>query len=447
MCKKPVRLGALITALALCWQPAGAETLTLAQAAQAVLRQNPELSASQARIRQAESGLRQAEGSRLPSLNLSLAATRSNNALTAFGLKLGQERVDPATDFTATALNNPDAINNINASVEIQAPLYTGGQIGARQDEARALVRAAQAGDEAARQRLLLATLKAYQGVHLARAHIQVAEQGRAAATEFARSTENLHKQGMAVKSDVLAARVNLEDAKLRVSEAQRHLADALDQLKLLMGRPLADTVDVGAEALPALPGGGIDDLRAQATAQHPALQALRSRMDAAGAGIDAARGAKKPQLSLLAKQEWNDRSLGLDAASYTVAGVLSWNAFDGGVRNAAVDLAQAARLEQGARLRQAEDELALQITEAHRRALEAEQRLAVRESAVQDAQEAQRLTQIRYQNGITTLVDLFSSQARLDKARADLAQARHDRSVARAEVLHAAGLLSIEQF
>ena len=442
----PVRLGALTVAMALASLPVQAERLSLVQAAQAVLQQNPDLAASKARIQQAEAGFKQAEGARMPRVNLSLTASRSNDALNAFGLKLGQERIS-AADFAPASLNDPAAINNFNTRIEVQAPLYTGGQINARQDEARAMIRAAQSGDEAARQQLLLNTLKAYQAVHLARAYIRVAEQSLKAASEVARVTESLHQQGMAVKSDRLSARVNVEEAKLRVKEAKRHEADALDQLKMLMGRPLQDEIDVGDEALPKLPAGNAEDLRTQAINQHPGLKALRNRMDAANAGINAARGAKKPQVSVMARQDWNDRTLGFDASSYTVAGMLSWNAFDAGISDAAVDRAQAIRLEQTANLRQSEDGVALQITTSHRRAQEAGERVEVREAAVKDAEEAQRLTQIRYQNGVTTLVDWFSAQAQLDKARADHAQARHDSSVARGEVLHAAGLLTPEQF
>lgn len=425
---------------------AHAETLSLAQAMQAVLRDNPELAVSQARQRQAETGLAQADGARLPRVNLSLTASRTNDALGAFGLKLGQERIATA-DFAPNALNSPDAINNLNTRVDVQAPLYTGGRLDAFREEARAQVRAAEAGAGATRQSLMLETLKAYEGVHLARAFGRVAEQSRAAATEFARIAEALQKQGMAVKSEVLSARVNLDDARLRVSESRRHEANALDQLKRLMGRPLGEALDVADSVELDMPAGGEDDLRALALQQHPGLRALQAQAEAGAAGIEAARAASRPQLSAMARHDWNDRGIGLEAASYTVAGVLSWSAFDGGVNKAAVDRAQAARLEQLARLREAQDGIAFQVTEAWRRAQEADERVTVREAAVKDAEEAQRLTQLRYRNGLTTQVDLFAMQAQLDKARADLAQARYDRTAARAEVHAAAGLLTPELF
>jgi outer membrane protein TolC len=439
------RLGALTLSLSLLWGSAGAEVLSLRQAAEAALNQNPELAVSQARVAQAESGLRQAEGARMPRVNVSLNATHTNDALSAFGLKLGQERISTA-DFNPATLNDPAAISNFNTRVEVSAPLYSGGQIGARQDEAQAHVRAAQAGDAAARQQVLLDVLQAYQGVHLARAYIQVSEQAKTAATEYVRVTGSLHKQGMAVKSDLLSARVNLENAKLNVSEARRQEATALDRLKLLLGRKLGDDLDVSAEVLPALPAGDAEAMRVQAIARHPALQALREQLTAAQSATAAARGASLPQLNVMARHDWNDRDLGFGAASYTLGGTLSWNVFDGGHNNAAIDRTQAARLEQAARLRQAEEAIAFQVTEARRRALEAEQRLAARGEAVKEAEEAQRLTRLRYENGVTTLVDLLATQTQLDRARADLAQARHDLSVSRGQVLQAAGLLDTEQ-
>jgi outer membrane protein TolC len=439
------RMSALSMLLGLLWGSASAETLSLKQAAEAALNQNPGLAASQARVSQAESGVKQASGARLPRVELSLNATHTNDALNAFGLKLSQERVT-AADFNPATLNSPAAISNYNTRIEVTAPLYSGGQIDARRDEAGAMLRAARNGDVAARQQVLLDVLQAYQGVHLARAWLQVTEQAETAASEALRVTTSLHKQGMAVKSDVLSARVNLENAKLRVAEAQRKEATALDQLKLRMGRDLDAAVEVGAEASPQLPAGDAAALRAQAIAQHPALQALRGQVEAAGYTLDAARGAKKPRLNVMARQDWNDRDPGFGASSYTLGAGLAWNAFDGGQSNAAIDRAQARRLEQAAKLREAQDGIAFQVTEARRRALEAETRLTARADALVDAEEAQRLTRLRYENGVTTLVDLLATQTLLDRARADLAQARYDLSVSRAEVLQAAGMLGLDQ-
>jgi outer membrane protein TolC len=190
---------------------------------------------------------------------------------------------------------------------------------------------------------------------------------------------------------------------------------------------------------------GAAADLRAQALAEHAGLHALRSQLEGAGAQVGAARAGKKPQFNVMLRQDWNDRNLGLDAASYTFAGVLSWNAFDGGTTNAGIDRAQAARAELAAKLRQAEAGIGYQVTDARRKALEAEEKIAARAAGLEQAKEAQRLVKKRYENGMATLVELLAAQAQSDKSSADLVAARYELAVNRAELKRAVGVLNAD--
>lgn len=432
----------LTAALGLVTAGAAAETLDFRQAVVLALAQNPDLIISRSQIEQAEAGLRQAEAGRLPRVNLSLTGTHTNDPLGAFGLKLGQERIG-AGDFDPARLNDPKAINNFNTRVELVWPVYTGGQVQNQISQARALVRAAQSGDAAARQQLIQQVLMSYQGVHTARAQVQVAEQALAAAEETVRVTQRLHGQGLAVKSDVLSARAHLEDARVRLSEARNAAAGALDRLKLLLGKSLDDPLDVGAPVNPRLLAGSEQELRRLALEAHPYLTALASQMEASAAQVGAARAGRRPQFNILLRQDWNDKSIGLDASHQTLAGVLTWTAFDAGVTRAGVDRAEALRRETAARLRQAQDGIALQIADARRRALEAEERVVARELAVAQAEEASRLVRRRYENAMATVVELLTAQTQVDRARADLVAARHELAVQRAELQRAVGVLS----
>jgi outer membrane protein TolC len=455
----PRRL-ALAVALSLSVVPALAETLSFAQCVDTALSQNPDLAIARSQIEQAEAAMRQAEGNKSPRVNLSLTATATNDALNGFGLKLAQRGATfndfGAGEFLALGpaalpvaphnLNHPGNVTNLNPRVEVLVPVYNGGMVQSYVEQAQAYVRAAQSGDRMARQQLLKHVLMAYQGVHTARAYIKVAEEGVAAAEEYVRITEKLHKQGMAVKSDVLSARVNLEDVKLKRLEAKNAEATALDQLRLLMGKPLSEPLDVGAPVTPTMLAGSGEELRRQAQDNHPGLAALRSQSQGAGAAVQAARASYKPQFNVMLRGDVNDDALGFDAASYTVAGVLSWTAFDGGTTKAGVDRAEAQRGEIAAKLRQAEDGVGFQVSDAQRKALEAEEKIAAREMAEEQAAEAQRLVKKRYENGVGTLIELLAAQAQLDKARADKVAAQYELAVQRAELMRAVGVLNAEQ-
>jgi len=444
--------------LAAVWvaSPGWADKLEFKQCVETALTQNPDMDISRAQIDQAEAGVRQAQGNRLPRLNLSLTGTRSNDALNAFGMKLGQ-RGASFNDFGAGEfnpadlsvaphnLNHPDAVNNFNSRIELQVPVYNGGLVQSHIDTAKANVRAAQSGDQAARQQLAKNILMAYQGVHTARANIKVTDEARAAAEEYVRITEKLHKQGMVVKSDVLSAKVNLEDVKVKAIEARNAEARALDQLAMMMGKPLEEPLDVGAPVAPALLAGNDHELRRQARENHAGLRALRNQLEGAAAQVGAARAGNQPQFNVMLRQDWNDSRLGLSAPAYTAAGVLSWTAFDGGVAHAGIDRAEGARSELAAKLRQAEDGIAFQVTDARREALEAEDKVAARAANLEQAKEAQRLIKKRYENGMGTLVELLAAQAQLDQANANLVASQYELAINRAELKRAVGVLAAD--
>jgi outer membrane protein TolC len=454
---RPLVLGVM---LAMLGQAAQAETLSFQQCVERALSQNPDIEVSQAQINQAQAAVRQAEANHMPKVNLSMTGTYTNDALNAFGLKLSQRQAtfgdfgagefnpaDPnVLKIAPRDLNHPGGTGNINTRIEVLVPVYNGGMVESYVRQARAYTRAAQAGDAHARQMLIKNVLMAYQGVHTARAYVKVGEQAQAASEEYVRITERLLQQGMAVKSDVLTAKVHLDDVKLQLARARNAEAAALDQLHLLLGMPLEAPLDVGPELAPLPLQGELPELQQKAKDAHPALQAMRHQLEGVTANVDVARAGLLPQFNVMLRQDWNDQALGFESSSYTVAGVLSWNAFDAGGTSAAVDRAQAARIETAAKLRQAEEGIQFQVREALRKSREADEAVAARELAAEQADEAQRLVKKRYENGLATMVELLAAQTQLDKAQADLVAARYEQVVQRAELKRAVGLLSVEQ-
>ena len=423
------------------------------------LAQNPEMDISRSQVEQASAAVRQAEAGWMPRLNLSMTGTYSNDALNAFGMKLGQRQATFGDfgfgQFDASNpnilhvapndLNHPGATGNVNSRIELLVPVYNGGLVESYVQQARAHVRAAQEGDVAARQALVKQVTMAYEGVHAARAYVKVGEQARLASQEYVRIVEKMLAQGLSLKSDYLMAKVRLDDVQVQLAQARNQEAVALDQLHLLLGMSLDTPLLLGDPVKLPAADGSLEAWQSEALANNPALNAARHQLAGVGAGVDVARAALMPQLNLMARQDWNDAGLEFGANSYTVAGVLSWNAFDGGASLAAVDKAQAARIEASAKLRQAEDGVRLQVRDAARKAEEIGERLVARERALTLAEEAVRLTKKRYENGLATMLELLTAQAQQDKANADLIAARYEQVVQRAEWMRLLGRLTPE--
>jgi len=455
----PLRVSAMVLALSAAYSPLSqAETLDFKQAVERALTQNPDILVASAKINQAEAAVKQASGSRLPKLTASLNVTRTDDALNAFGLKLSQRNATfndfGANEFTGPAalgvaprnLNYPDPVNNFNPRLEVQMPIYTGGMIEGYSEQAKAYLRAAQHGDVMARQQVTFDVLRAYEAVHTARAYVDVAKQGRLAAESYVKTIGNLLKGGVVVKSDLLSAQVHQQDVKVQQIQAENAERQAIDQLHLLLGMPLSLPLDVAASVDVKPLEGNSREQQDEATNTNPGLAALRNQVEAAQANVKVARASKYPQVGLLARTDWNDSNIGLDAHSYTLGGQVSWQLFDGGVTNSAVARAQASREELSAKLKQAEIGISYQVADAWRKADEAEQRVVARELAVDQSEEAQRIITKRYENGVATIVELLGGQAQLDKSRADLVAARYELKVQRAAARLAAGHLEPNQ-
>jgi outer membrane protein TolC len=435
---------------------ARAETLDFAQAVQRALTQNPDIIVAGTQISQAQAAVRQSTGARMPKLTASLNVTRTDDALNAFGIKLSQRNAtfndfgaaefNPANPSVLSVapqdLNHPGWVNNFNTRLEAHLPLYSGGMIEGYAEQAKAHLRAARQGDVMARQQVIFDVLRAYEGVHAARAYRDVATQGRLAAENHVKTINSLFKQGVAVKSDLLTAQVHLEDVKVQQTQAENAVQQALDQLHLLLGMPLAAPLNVAGSVEVHPLAGKLADYQDEALKSNPGLAALRNQLDAAQAAVKVARAGKYPQAGLMARVDTNDPDPGFEAHSYTVGGQLSWQLFDGGVADAAIQRAQASRDELAAKLNKAENGVAYQVVDAWRRADEAQRRVAARELAVSQAEEAQRIVGKRYAGGVTTITELLAGQAQLDKTRADLVAARYELKVQRANARLATGRL-----
>jgi outer membrane protein TolC len=435
-----------------------AHALDFADCVQDALRQNPAMLEAHAQAAEAQGAVSSAQGHLLPKLTASFSASQSNNALTVFGMKLSQRRAtfnsfganqfDPNLGAAGLSiapgnLDHPSGYHNFGTKLQLDIPIWNGGAIRGGIDEATAMLRAAQNGDRAARQKLIFEILQAYDGVVAAQSAIEVAEKSRKAAEAYVKTSRQLLARGVIVKSDLLSAEVHLEEAQLALQHARDQRENALENLAVLIGRAKTDGLEVGAPVMPSFPQGDLQQLQAQALADNAGILALREQLKAARAGITVARAAYMPHINAMANQEWNGTGLGNGAPSYTVGGEVSWAALDF-ARGGQVDSARAKVQLQLAKLQQAEDHLRVQLGQAWRAAQEASLRVKSRELAVKQAEEAQRLLRLRYDNGVETLTGLLRGQAELDRIRAELVQARYDEAVERAALWLALGKLEL---
>ena len=131
-------------------------------------------------------------------------------------------------------------------------PLYTGGKLLRNIDAADAQLGAQRSEEFRTAMDLKLTVAEAYVGVLRAQKNLEVARSNVEQLTAFARDVSNRREQGLAIRSDELAAEVSLANAQLAEIQARTSLESAWATYNRYLCRPLSDEPTL--EELSAIP-------------------------------------------------------------------------------------------------------------------------------------------------------------------------------------------------
>ncbi len=356
------RTPALLTLLALLASlPAAAagETLTLS-GAMARARQNArEVTAARARQQAAEARASQAKGFRLPSLNLTALWTRTDNPAEVFALKLNQGTFS-FPDFVQSDPNSPAPINAGITRAEIALPLFTGGELSTRIDQAKLAAAAAGQTADWAGNAAALAAAEAYVMVAQAEEYAALLKKARETVAAHVALARNYVEQGMLVRSELLRAEVELSRIDDLVEEADGRVRIANANLAFRLGAP-GDATWALAPLADPLPLDGPVGPWLDTAASRPDLVSAQKLLAAGELEEKVRKAPYWPKLAFVARGElYGEHVFGSSGTNGALMAVATWNVFAGGSDHAAAIAAReearagredVARFEEGVRL------------------------------------------------------------------------------------------------
>lgn len=276
-----------------------------------------------------------------------------------------------------------------------------------------------------------------------ARERLQVAERN----LDIARRTLTLvaarHRLGAADRSELARQRTEVLSRENVIPPLRYQVQAREAALQVLTGRmPYQQALpEAGlmAVSVPAIASG----LPAEVIRQRPDIAAVEARLQAASADVAVARAALLPSLSLSGAVTLTNTSLLSLADPVTGAnGLLSLaqTLFDGGRRENAVALSRSRQVALLAQYRSALLTAVQEVGDAQERvALYRGQELRL-EGIREQAEEALRLTEVRYREGADDLLTLLSAQESVFSVRSQLSQARLERLQAAVDLYKALG-------
>jgi outer membrane protein len=401
--------------------------LSLQQAAELALRNDPQYLAAQKAAEGSEEALNQARGARLPFV----AATASS----------GKSELELMNGPGTTADLKP---RSYRLSIS-QSLLNFETNAGVRQ--ARAGLSASQAALENARQQTLLRLAKAYFDILAAQDNLSTVRSEKAAIAEQLELAKRSFEVGTATITDQQEAQARYDLVQAREIQAQNTLSIRRNSLAVLIRQPAPERLDGIGQSI-AIPSPEPSDMQAwiqEALKASPSVLQAQAAATAAREAVDKARGADLPSLGLQLShgRSWESTAPGQDVRSNTVGVELSvpiWQA----VSRAATRQAHAAAEEAGHQAEFAQLSAEQGARAAFLNVTAGLAKVAALEAAETSSKLALASNKLGYEVGVGTNIDVLNAQQQLFAAQRDLFQARYDTLLASLELQAATGQLQL---
>jgi outer membrane protein len=315
--------------------------------------------------------------------------------------------------------------------------LYDFGGRRAALDNAKALLSAAQANEDAVLQQTFAGAAKAYYADVAAQEQLSADEAVVQDAQNSLAAARQRSNRGIAPITEVYQA---------QTAYAQAQIAQTRDQgqanvVALSPDTPM--TLDGLDDTTPSDETfqQSVSQLMAQAEQAHPAIVAAEKELEAAKAGVTQAKAQGRPTIKFVAQYSQNNEpvQLGLGLPHYPATGhdgyvgiQISVPIFSGFATSYQVRQAQAQVDQQSVAVDKAKQQVALQVWTSYEN-LQADRQNLIYSGQMQSvATQAWESAQRRYRSGIGTILELLSTQTALAQARQQRIEAlttwRYDR-------------------
>ena len=416
--------------------PPTSRMLSLAQATETALNNQPLLRQAQAQISAAEARADIARAPLLPQVNANASYQRGTANFVA---RPGSLPSGISTTSRAPSFNTFDYFA---FGVTASQMIYDFGQARGRWHAAEALAEGQHETARAARLSTVLNVRTAYFQARAQKSMVSVSRETLANQERHHEQIKGFVELGARPAIDLAQARTDVANAKVQVITTENAYATAKAQLNLAMGAPQPTDYDVADETLAALgeEDQALDALVQIALGARPELVALNKQVQAQELQLRAIKGAYGPTLGASTGFTEQGRQLDAMAWNWNVIVSLNWNVFQGMLVPAQVREAEANLMAITAQRNVIEQQLRLEVEQARLAVRSTKASLLAVEEALLNSRERLRLAEGRYQTGAGSVIELADAQIGTASAAAQRVAADYNLAAARAQLMKALG-------
>lgn len=404
----------------------GAQPITLKQVLELAERNNRDLEVSRLKVNQARASLREAQAALWPTLDLQGTLTRSSSASSEISIRsqiIDYQRNKNSNPFLqAPTQTSAPVSTSLDGAIRLNYDVFTSGLRSAQIDAAAKNVRAAELGLEQQREDVLLSATNAYYTLQNSDEQVRIYQAAVRSSEQSLRDSEAQERAGIGTRFDVLRSQVQLANNQKLLADAKANQETSRRQLAQLLSLPeyaepvAADPVEKAGDWKLSLEDSIIAAYKNRAELEQQLVQREISEDQR-----KAALSALGPTLSLQASYDllkiFEQPVTGF-SDGYSFSAVASWRLFDGGKAHAQAQQQEINKQIAEANFAKARNTVRLDVETAYAKLISNKSSIASTELAVQQATEALRLANLRFNAGVGTQSDVINAQSDLTLAQ-----------------------------
>ncbi len=401
------------------------KSLSLDEAVRLGIEVSQQLKATGARLDVSKAKITQFKNALLPNVAINSVYTRVSDNIAPFSV------VFPGS--TDALVLNPQVLNQFTNRVSVQEYVFTGFRAKNYLESAQFLERAATLDVERDRIEVKNNIIAAYLNLFKLQASKAVLIENNNVLRGRLNDVKNFVKSGTALENDQLKAEITVSQLELSTKDVENAIEVANFNMALMLGLPSDTRIELDDKSL--LEQKDLSGLEAylKSVDTRPDLAAADLRRQATVKGVDIARGAYYPTISVGANYFYNNPNQRVFPQQDAFKGTwdmgiqLSYNLTSLYTTKAQIQEAQANVVAANAQRQQLADMAKMEVNANFHAYQSAMDKIKVTEKTIVQTTENQRVMKNRYQAQVSTIGELLDADALVLQAKINLEIAKAD--------------------
>jgi outer membrane protein TolC len=410
-------------------QPTPVTEITLDQAVNMALTNNPTGKIAVFEFEAAKGALTAARSYRWPTLSYN-----HKDAWTWYGEKY--------IDSNYPTKDHNYVYDNFSNALTLNWTVWAGNKIESQVSQAKLALDSSQWGIASARQTLKYNATDAYFKLMAARNAVKLSEESVERLEKYLQDVQVQYRVGVVAKVDVLRSEVSLAQARQTLIEARNLYDLAMANLNNIIGLPLTTNIGIKGDLTYEKYEQALAACEDTALRQRPEIFQYTDAVKSAQEAITIARAGYLPTVTATAQAAWyNDQFPGGQNYNWTIYLTTNWNILDSGLTAGNLKKAVETHKKAQEQLRQTVDSVRLDVRSTYLSLQSFDQSIQTSKASVGLAEEDYRIKVIRYRAGVGTNLDVLDAQVALTTAKNNYLLAMYNYNNYRAKLDKAMGV------